>query len=897
MKKTRKNFAVLLAAILMLTLLPMFTLRSALALSPGNDAAWMGNWTDQSSPAALLDPSDIAADNNGNIYVVDYTYQLLWKYTASTGLWTTITPSGQMYPGRRFKWVAVDGAGNVYIAATETYAPGYPLVLMYKEGSGWSDITHGNLFQEISGIAADSKGNVYAIDARAAIPNVSPNNTSAVYRLAAGTNAWVGITGSFTGGIFNNPSWTDWSSPFRAPIAVAVDKNDNVYVVTEQFTYATTLFSSAIYQYNNTPGDWDALFSTRNLVPNPTGLAIDSQGVFYVSDSVRKYVYAIFPASDTIYQIENAPGGTNLFQAPAGIAVDGKDNVYALDMVGGAGKVYKHIAWVNQIAWTTHPGGGVYEDQPLGSAPAVLLKTTGGETVTVADAALVALALTTPSGAVLNGTKSKTWTSGAASFPGLSVDTYGTYTLTASSTLQSSQITRLFSGGIYYPGGETLYGATIRSAPSNSFTIGAYPPIEGTLGALTLDGSNGRLTATVSGGSGVYVYTWSVAGQGAPVNTPSGNTYLPAASELGKAITCTVTKAERKGSLTASETVYRADITASGAQGADAVAIRGFTRYGKHLDTMIIDYTLANIGNASNTLTYSGKATPPIPVTAPGSSSSYTQFVSGDAVNGVITLVGTFAHTNHVLTGTVGIDVNSADGTLTANTSAVTGGSGAFAYAWSGESVTDSGAATLPVENYNLGQELTLTLTRADAPGSQLTATIKVYKVEASLSGNIPGDSITIAGPYGKVGSQIAIAYVVSEAGTANGLTLSGPGDLFIPEEPGGSYPSTDWIVSVYPLTGSINYPIPNNVELGGIITIGAAFWHEGYTPPPLRGDANCDGVVDAKDAAAILRHLAGLSTLTPQGEINALVSGGTSVSAVDAAMILRYLAGLITVL
>ena len=65
-------------------------------------------------------------------------------------------------------------------------------------------------------------------------------------------------------------------------------------------------------------------------------------------------------------------------------------------------------------------------------------------------------------------------------------------------------------------------------------------------------------------------------------------------------------------------------------------------------------------------------------------------------------------------------------------------------------------------------------------------------------------------------------------------------------------------------------------------------------TPIPIstkRGDANGDHVVNAADAAAILRHLVRLQTLSPQGLINAKVTDGPGpVSAADAAKILRWL-------
>ncbi|MCL2695065.1 MAG: dockerin type I repeat-containing protein, partial [Clostridiales bacterium] len=59
---------------------------------------------------------------------------------------------------------------------------------------------------------------------------------------------------------------------------------------------------------------------------------------------------------------------------------------------------------------------------------------------------------------------------------------------------------------------------------------------------------------------------------------------------------------------------------------------------------------------------------------------------------------------------------------------------------------------------------------------------------------------------------------------------------------------------------------------------------------PSNHGDANEDGFVNAADAAAILRHLVELVTLSEQGLKNALVTVNKSVSAADAAKLLRWL-------
>lgn len=62
----------------------------------------------------------------------------------------------------------------------------------------------------------------------------------------------------------------------------------------------------------------------------------------------------------------------------------------------------------------------------------------------------------------------------------------------------------------------------------------------------------------------------------------------------------------------------------------------------------------------------------------------------------------------------------------------------------------------------------------------------------------------------------------------------------------------------------------------------------------PIFGDANCDCIVTAADAAFVLRTLVGLDTLSGIGTENAKVAGKSAVSAEDAALILRYVVGLI---
>ena len=63
--------------------------------------------------------------------------------------------------------------------------------------------------------------------------------------------------------------------------------------------------------------------------------------------------------------------------------------------------------------------------------------------------------------------------------------------------------------------------------------------------------------------------------------------------------------------------------------------------------------------------------------------------------------------------------------------------------------------------------------------------------------------------------------------------------------------------------------------------------------PAGLKGDADCSGTVNIKDATAVQKHTAGMIELSTIGFKNAEVDGNGSVNVKDATMIQKYLAGI----
>jgi sugar lactone lactonase YvrE len=381
---------------------------STLAGSPGQSGTNDGT----NSVARFTNPSGMATDGAGNIYVAD---EFAIRRVTPDGVVTTLAGSvaqagttdgtngaarfGSTYFGAP-KGVAVDTATNIYVADTpnstirQVSPIGTNWVVTTLSGiAGFGGYTDGTnqvaQFYNPYGIAVDNGGNIYVSDSPAeTIRKIAFSGTNRVVTTLAGTatvfgsadgtgsaarfqtpegasvdgagNLYVADFGNNTirkitpegvvttlAGEAGGPGTADGArnaAQFYIPHNVAVDKAGNVYVSdTQNHTIRKITPAGVVTTVAGTPGEpgyADGVGTAEAPQFNgPIGVAADTAGNLYVSDTGNQTIRKITPAGVVttlagqvgVTGHANGTGGSAQFHGPNGTAVDSAGNIYVAD--------------------------------------------------------------------------------------------------------------------------------------------------------------------------------------------------------------------------------------------------------------------------------------------------------------------------------------------------------------------------------------------------------------------------------------------------------------------------------------------------------------------------------------------------------------------------------------
>jgi streptogramin lyase len=322
---------------------------TTLAGSPGQEGSDDG----LGSAARFFGPKGVTVDSGGNVYVADSLNDTIRKITPA-GLVSTLAGlagvsgsedgTGGVGGTARFNFptgVAVDGAGNVYVAdnGNNTIRQITPdLMVTTVAGSagvqGSADgVGSAALFHAPGGIAVDGSGHIYVVD--------SDNQT--LRKLSIDTDGLATVT--TLAGLARSKGSADGTGDaarFNGPVGVAADaagsfiyvadgQNDTVRKVTANGTVTTLAGAAGLIGSNDGIGGNARFFK-------PKGITVDSHGFVYVADTNNNTIRRIDSAGVVSTFVgfagsgsENGTGKGARFSFPTSVAVTQEGNLYVAD--------------------------------------------------------------------------------------------------------------------------------------------------------------------------------------------------------------------------------------------------------------------------------------------------------------------------------------------------------------------------------------------------------------------------------------------------------------------------------------------------------------------------------------------------------------------------------------